>query len=151
MRCCSDHAEQMLRIENQRKFQVGGKEVTDIFLSRNTHPSSAAGVPGISVPMGLNSDLNLTGVLFQKALVAVVAGELELLVLVELAGVEHECSDALRAVEDALHGRALTGDVGGELVEPPRIIGGVLATGIAASESRHVGLLPIRQRAGCYA
>jgi Asp-tRNA(Asn)/Glu-tRNA(Gln) amidotransferase A subunit family amidase len=28
----------------------------DIFLSRNTHPSSAAGVPGISVPMGLNSD-----------------------------------------------------------------------------------------------
>ena len=33
-------------IENQWKFQVGGKEVTDIFLSRNTHPSSSAGVPG---------------------------------------------------------------------------------------------------------
>jgi indoleacetamide hydrolase len=43
-------------IEHQWKFQVGGKEVTDIFLSRNTHPSSAAGVPGISLPMGLNSE-----------------------------------------------------------------------------------------------
>jgi mandelamide amidase len=44
------------RIENQWKFQVGGKEVTDIFLSRNTHPSSSAGVPGISLPMVLNSE-----------------------------------------------------------------------------------------------
>ena len=44
------------RIENQWKFQVGGKDVTDIFLSRNTHPSSSAGVPGISLPMALNSE-----------------------------------------------------------------------------------------------
>lgn len=44
------------RIENQWKFQVGGKNVTDIFLSRNTHPSSSAGVPGISLPMALNSE-----------------------------------------------------------------------------------------------
>jgi indoleacetamide hydrolase len=44
------------RIEHQWTFQVGGKDVTDIFLSRNTHPSSAAGVPGISLPMALNSD-----------------------------------------------------------------------------------------------
>lgn len=44
------------QIEDQWKFQIGGKEVTDIFLSRNTHPSSSAGVPGISLPMGLNSD-----------------------------------------------------------------------------------------------
>jgi Asp-tRNA(Asn)/Glu-tRNA(Gln) amidotransferase A subunit family amidase len=43
-------------IENQWKFQVGSKEVTDIFLSRNTHPSSSAGVPGITLPMGLNSE-----------------------------------------------------------------------------------------------
>lgn len=43
-------------IEHQWKFRVSGKEVTDIFLSRNTHPSSAAGVPGISLPMGLNSE-----------------------------------------------------------------------------------------------
>jgi indoleacetamide hydrolase len=43
-------------IENQWKFQVGSKEVTDIFLSRNTRPSSAAGLPGINLPMGLNSE-----------------------------------------------------------------------------------------------
>jgi indoleacetamide hydrolase len=43
-------------IENQWKFQVGSKEVTDIFLSRNTHPSSSGGVPGITLPMGLNSE-----------------------------------------------------------------------------------------------
>lgn len=43
-------------IENQWQFQVGSKEVTDIFLSRNTHPSSSAGVPGITLPMGLNSE-----------------------------------------------------------------------------------------------
>jgi Asp-tRNA(Asn)/Glu-tRNA(Gln) amidotransferase A subunit family amidase len=44
------------RMENQWKFHVGGKEVTDLFLSRNTHPSNAAGVPGITLPMGLNSE-----------------------------------------------------------------------------------------------
>ena len=44
------------RIENQWMFQVGGKDVTEIFLSRNTHPSSSAGVPGISLPMALNSE-----------------------------------------------------------------------------------------------
>lgn len=44
------------RIENQWKFRVAGKDVTDLYLSRNTHPSSAAGVPGISIPMALNSE-----------------------------------------------------------------------------------------------
>jgi mandelamide amidase len=44
------------RIENQWMFQVGGKNVTDLFLSRNTHPSSSAGLPGISLPMALNSE-----------------------------------------------------------------------------------------------
>ncbi len=43
-------------IENQWKFQVAGRDVPDIFLSQNTHPSSAAGVPGINVPIGLNSE-----------------------------------------------------------------------------------------------
>jgi mandelamide amidase len=43
------------RIENQWSFQVAGRNVTDTFLSRNTHPSNCAGVPGISLPMGLNS------------------------------------------------------------------------------------------------
>jgi indoleacetamide hydrolase len=40
------------RMENQWKFHVGGKEVTDLFLSRNTHPSNAGGVPGITLPIG---------------------------------------------------------------------------------------------------
>ena len=44
------------RIDNQWRFRVTNREVTDIFLSRNTHPSSAGGVPGISVPMGLNAE-----------------------------------------------------------------------------------------------
>jgi len=44
------------RIENQWKFEVGGKDVTDIFLSRNTHPSSSASLPGINLPMALNSE-----------------------------------------------------------------------------------------------
>jgi mandelamide amidase len=44
------------QIENQWKFQVAGKDVTDVFLCRNTHPSSSAGVPGISLPMGLSSE-----------------------------------------------------------------------------------------------
>ena len=35
---------------------VADLDVTDIFLSRNTHPSSSAGVPGINLPMGLNSE-----------------------------------------------------------------------------------------------
>jgi len=42
-------------IEHQWRFQVGSEDVTDIFLSRNTHPSSSAGLPGITLPMGLNS------------------------------------------------------------------------------------------------
>jgi mandelamide amidase len=42
-------------IGQQWQFSVDGKEVTDLFLSRNTHPSSCAGVPGISLPMALNS------------------------------------------------------------------------------------------------
>jgi indoleacetamide hydrolase len=44
------------RIEDQWKFQIGGKDVTDTFLCRNTHPSSSAGVAGITLPMALNSE-----------------------------------------------------------------------------------------------
>jgi indoleacetamide hydrolase len=44
------------QIENQWRFRVAAKEVSDVFLSRNTHPSNAAGVPGITLPMGLNSE-----------------------------------------------------------------------------------------------
>ena len=44
------------QVEKQWNFQVGGKDVTDSFLSRNTQPASAAGLPGINLPMRLNSD-----------------------------------------------------------------------------------------------
>jgi mandelamide amidase len=44
------------RIADQWHFQVAGHDVTDTFLSRNTHPSNAAGVPGISLPMTLNAE-----------------------------------------------------------------------------------------------
>jgi indoleacetamide hydrolase len=44
------------RIENQWNFRVAGQDVTDVFLSRNTHPSSSAGVPGISLPMAVNAE-----------------------------------------------------------------------------------------------
>ena len=30
-------------------------DVTDVFLSRKTHPSNSAGVPGISLPMAVNA------------------------------------------------------------------------------------------------
>ena len=30
--------------------------MTDTFLSRNTHPSNAAGVPGISLPMAVHAE-----------------------------------------------------------------------------------------------
>ncbi len=44
------------RIDNQWNFHVAGQDVTDVFLSRNTHPSNAAGVPGISLPMAVNAE-----------------------------------------------------------------------------------------------
>lgn len=40
-------------IAEQWQFSVGGKDVNDVFLSRNTYPASLAGLPGISLPMGL--------------------------------------------------------------------------------------------------
>jgi mandelamide amidase len=43
-------------IENQWKFQVAGQEVNDTFLAKNTHPANCAGLPGISIPMGLSPD-----------------------------------------------------------------------------------------------
>jgi mandelamide amidase len=43
------------RVDSQWAFQVAGKAVTDTFLARNTHPSSAAGLPGISIPMRVDA------------------------------------------------------------------------------------------------
>src|SRR5262245_19556797 len=51
--------------------------------------------------------LDRSGVLLDEAVVAVVADEAELLVLIDLAGGEHDGTDGLRALCDALHERAL--------------------------------------------
>jgi mandelamide amidase len=40
-------------IENQWKFSVAGNPVMDTFLAKNAHPTNCAGLPGISLPMGL--------------------------------------------------------------------------------------------------
>jgi mandelamide amidase len=36
------------------KFPVAGENHTSLFLSRNTFPASGAGLPAISLPMGLS-------------------------------------------------------------------------------------------------
>jgi len=41
-------------IEDQWEFSVAGRTVTDLFLARHTHPSSCAGLPGLSLPMGMS-------------------------------------------------------------------------------------------------
>jgi mandelamide amidase len=40
-------------IKSQWKFTVAGHEVDHLFLARNTVPASGAGLPGISLPMGV--------------------------------------------------------------------------------------------------
>ena len=40
-------------IAEQWEYTVAGRTVNDVFLSRNTYPASFAGLPGISIPMGL--------------------------------------------------------------------------------------------------
>jgi indoleacetamide hydrolase len=40
-------------IAEQWEYPVAGKMVNEVFLSRNTFPASCAGLPGISIPMGL--------------------------------------------------------------------------------------------------
>src|SRR4051794_15149767 len=84
---------------------------------------------------GLTEDS--TGVLLDEALLAVVAGELKLLVLVQLAGVEHEFSDALCAVQNTLHRRTLARRVLGQIVQPPWVIAGAGEDGIVF-DSCHV-------------
>jgi len=44
-------------IEDQFKFTVAGREVDRRFLGRNTTPGSGAGLPGVSLPMGMSPDL----------------------------------------------------------------------------------------------
>ncbi|MEV7992614.1 amidase family protein [Streptomyces sp. NPDC086077] len=40
-------------IEHRSRFKVAGEEVSDLFLAKNTVPTSGAGLPGISIPIGL--------------------------------------------------------------------------------------------------
>ncbi|MFE0455159.1 amidase family protein [Streptomyces sp. NPDC058914] len=42
-------------IEHRAKFEVAGEEVSDLFLAKNTVPTSGAGLPGISIPIGLTA------------------------------------------------------------------------------------------------
>jgi len=43
-------------IAEQWQYTVAGRTVNDVFLSRNTYPASFAGLPGISIPMGLTEN-----------------------------------------------------------------------------------------------
>ncbi len=43
-------------IERQENFLLNGKEVSYMVLANNTIPTSAAGLPGISIPIGLSSN-----------------------------------------------------------------------------------------------
>ncbi|WP_050386525.1 amidase family protein [Bradyrhizobium pachyrhizi] len=43
------------RIDEQSSFKIADKEATDLTLSKNTIPTSGAGLPGINIPIGLSS------------------------------------------------------------------------------------------------
>jgi indoleacetamide hydrolase len=42
-------------IEHQSNFTIAGKEVSYLTLAKNTVPTSGAGLPGISIPIGLST------------------------------------------------------------------------------------------------
>jgi Asp-tRNA(Asn)/Glu-tRNA(Gln) amidotransferase A subunit family amidase len=44
------------RIAEQWSYSVAGQPVTDTYLARNTHLANTAGLPGISLPMGLTAE-----------------------------------------------------------------------------------------------
>src|SRR5262249_27760591 len=84
----------------------------------------------LSLPGGVSGDgddgagwfaADLTGVFLEEA-VAVVADEAEFLMLVQVAGREHDCSDSLRAPRRALERRAVPSGVVGQVVQPPWVI-----------------------------
>lgn len=66
------------------------------------------------------SALDQTCVLLDKAFVAVVASELELALLTQLAGAEHEFSEFLCAMQCAFYRRALPGRVVGKVTHLQR-------------------------------
>ncbi|VVJ22612.1 Amidase [Amycolatopsis camponoti] len=54
-------------IDRQAKFTVAGEEVSDLFLAKNTVPASGAGLPGISIPLGLTGNGLPIGIEFDGA------------------------------------------------------------------------------------
>ncbi|WP_439382082.1 amidase family protein [Amycolatopsis lexingtonensis] len=54
-------------IDRQAKFTVAGEEVNDLFLAKNTVPASGAGLPGISIPLGLTENGLPIGIEFDGA------------------------------------------------------------------------------------
>ncbi|KDN21809.1 amidase family protein [Amycolatopsis rifamycinica] len=54
-------------IDRQAKFTVAGEEVTELFLAKNTVPASGAGLPGISIPLGLTGNGLPIGIEFDGA------------------------------------------------------------------------------------
>jgi hypothetical protein len=106
-----------------------GEQIKQIW-SRSVVPSSASYISEETYRSALNAHRHeLRGRLTR---------EVELVVLIQLAGVEHERSDSVRAVHGALYRRGLRSDVVGQLVQPPREVLGGLANAIAASDRFHV-------------
>src|SRR4051794_6677518 len=66
--------------------------------------------------------LNLTRVFLKEAAVAVVAGKLELLIVIQRTCIQHEPADGVRAVQDAFHRSPLRGHVLGQVVQPPWVV-----------------------------
>ena len=63
------------------------------------------------------------------------AGEVELLGVIERADAGHDGTDSLGALHDAVHRRALDGDVVGQAVQPDRmVVGGRDADAVEAGD-----------------
>src|SRR5215475_840742 len=66
--------------------------------------------------------LDLRGVVLEKTIIAVVTGEVEVLELIQLSGLDHDGTDGLRAVRGAVHRRGLQGDIVGQVVQPLGVV-----------------------------
>lgn len=72
-------------IEHQDNFLLDGKEVSYMVLANNTIPTSAAGLPGISIPIGLSSNnlpigLEIDGPYGQDISLLIIARKIEAVV-----------------------------------------------------------------------
>src|SRR5271169_792374 len=83
----------------------------------------------------LPTTADLGRVVLQEAVLAVRAGEVELLGVIERADAGHDGTDGLGALHDAVHRRALYGDVAGQAVQPDRmVVGGRDADAVEAGD-----------------